>query len=442
MCAALQPVGTERVPLADAVGRVLAETVRADRDSPACDVSAMDGYAVRLDKLLADREATWPVTTEVITGKPAIDMPADENIVRIFTGGAVPRGADAVIKREDTHAPSPGSTKSPASPDTPGNSGTVRLRGSFVPKPGQHIRRRGENTAAGQTVLEPGVVIRAPQIAALATFGCAQVLVYRRVRLSILVTGNEVTPAPGSTSQKNSDPGSYSPGSPASSPLPLGGAGGGCPPTSLETPGEAQVRDSNGPTLAALVQNTPWCELVSSAHIKDTPAATTAAMRDALKCSDAVLTTGGVSKGDHDYVPDAVRAVGCRVIYHGLRMRPGKPNLGAVGPNGQALFGLPGNPVSAAVGAVVLAGPVLRLLSGQTQHEAHAPRIRPVHKETKKLPLWVYALSTLDDQGRSVLVDGRGSGDVAALARCNGFVEVPPEAQPCEDARRWFAWGW
>lgn len=313
----LDPVGVEPVALGGGVGRVLAEPAVAERDSPAADVSAMDGYAVRAEAVgsAIDQagEAVLPVAFEVETGHEPPALP-EGVAARVFTGGVVPRGADAVVRRE-----------------------FVREGGDEVGfaadaladlKPGLNIRRRGENAAAGQTLLEPGVRITPAAVATLAANGRGVVSVFRKVRVGVAVSGNEVV----ATGRAGVD--------------------------------VAAVRDANGPSLRALIEATGWAECVEVVPLPDDLEATRRGLEDLAARCDALVTTGGVSMGDHDVLPDAIAALGAEVVYHHLAMRPGKPNLGAVLPGGVAVVALPGNPVSVLVGAAVLAGPVLRRRAG------------------------------------------------------------------------------
>ncbi|MEM6458212.1 MAG: molybdopterin molybdotransferase MoeA [Planctomycetota bacterium] len=387
----LTPVATETVTPGDAVGRILAEDVTADRDSPAADVSAMDGYAVRLRDLTPG--GSLPVAFAVQTGVAPPPLPAGA-AARLFTGGVVPEGADTVVKREDADESAPG-TFTPR-PD------------ATSPDAGQHIRRRGENAARGDVLLRHGSPITPAAAVTLAAVGCPTPGVYRRVRVVVLVTGNEVRPASGGVD----DP---------------------------------EVRDSNGPGLAALLRGSAWCELVSVERVADTPAATRAAFADAAARADVVLSTGGVSMGDHDHVPAAALALGAEVLYHHLSMRPGKPNFGAVLPDGTAVVALPGNPVSAFVGTVVLGGPALRRRGGWAE-EPQRQRVlvdpgRPPVPAT--LGLWRYLPATVHTDGRAAPLANRGSGDVAALGPSHGLLELPPDTpiDAGDAAWPWLGWG-
>lgn len=366
----LAPVEAESVALAEASGRILAEPITADRPSPACDVSAMDGYAVRLADLKKHR---LPMAGEVATGQAPPELPLGA-AVRIFTGGAVPPGAEAVIRREDV-------TEHPDA---------IELSEATI-KPGANIRRQGENTAAGAEVLEPGTPINAATAAALATFGITRPKVHRRLRVGVLVTGDEVLP-------------------PEAQPEPW------------------QLRDSNAHTLRALLAPLPWISLQQVRRIKDEPEPLTTAVREAIASCDALILTGGVSMGDHDHVPAAIQAAGAETIFHKLAIRPGKPMLGAIGPAGQPILGLPGNPVSVMVTARRLAIPTLRRLAGFAVADPPAPAVRLRNPGEKRLGLWWYRIVRLTGAGEVEPVATRGSGDPVSAAQSDGFVEIPPKA--------------
>lgn len=367
----LARVMTEGVPLAHAAGRVLAAPVDADRDSPPHDVSAMDGYAIRLSDIEIYDELL-PIAGEVRIGTPAPVLPARQ-CLQIDTGACVPIGADAVIPREQAEI----------------IDGRLRHAGNTLIVRGQHIRVHGENTRAGQPVLQPGQSITPTVAATLATFGIDPIPVYRKVRVSVLTTGDELLPV-------------------ASQPEPW------------------QIRDSNGPTLRAGLAIRPWVELVSVSHAADNPATLQQALSEAAASTDLVITTGGVSMGAHDYIRPATEAIGGEVVYHRLPMRPGKPNLGAVLPNGVALLGLPGNPMAVSVGLSVIVAPVLRHLAGFSQAKAHRPAVTLDAPPTKTLPLWRYLPIRMTGDGQASLLPNRGSGDLAGPAMADGLIEIPP----------------
>lgn len=391
----LAPVGVERLTVERVAGRVLAEAVHADRDSPAADVSAMDGYAVRIGELqaAADHAAELPVAFEVQTGRTPEPLPIG-HAARVFTGGVVPAGTEAVLRREDTRE----------------LASSIAWHGATPPRHGAHIRRRGENAAVGDVLVKAGRRVGPAEVSAILSTGVEACTVHRLLRVAIIVTGNEIDRARDSTT------------------------------TSIDT---ARLRDSNGPTLAALLSTPGWCDVEPVKHVDDDIDATVNAIEHAAERADAVITTGGVSMGDHDCVPEALFRLGATIVYHHLSMRPGKPNLGAVLPGSVPVIALPGNPVSVAVGSVVLAGPVLRHLAGVVMRPDR-PRVHTTADESagglKVLQLWHYPLMTLGDSGAATPVQSRGSGDIAALARSDGFVELPPRESIDGNHCSWLTW--
>jgi molybdopterin molybdotransferase len=370
LCARLQPVSLETVPLAGATGRVLAAAFVADRDSPPCDVSAMDGYAVRLTDLSA---GVLEIAGEVAVGREPPALPAGRTL-RIVTGAPAPAGADAVLPREevDEHA--------------------TRIVLHFPAKPitaGLHIRRRGENLFGGEPLLAAGHLLHAGSASALASFGAAEVAVYRRIRVGILNTGSELVPV-----------------------------------DAAATPW--QIHDANGPGLRALLSACRWLEVQPPLHATDDFDVIRTRLAGLLDGCDAVLLTGGVSAGQYDFVPDVIKAVGGTTVFHRLPIRPGAPLLGAVGSRGQAIFGLPGNPVSVLVTARRFALPALRTLAGFAEPRPTPPAVAIGTPDAATLRMWWYRLVRLTVAGQAELVPTRGSGDLVSQARADGFVEVPP----------------
>ena len=356
----------------DCAGRVLAEDVFADRDSPAADVSAMDGYAIRLNDL--QQTAELPVSGVSAAGAPPPELPLG-SVVRIFTGAMVPSDAEAIVKREDTEELGE----------------TIR----FLPparstRRGEHIRRAGENASAHSRILSAGVLIHAARQAAMVNFGCFAADVFQPVRVTIITTGNEV--------------GRFAD----------------------ERPEPWQLRDSNRVSLTAMLQHLPWITVARVEHCPDEPQALAHLLQDCLPQSDAVLLTGGVSMGDHDYVPEVVQQLGARVVFHGLPLRPGKPVLGAATNDGRLLLGLPGNPVSATVGCRRIALPLLARQSGQRSWQPQLGRVELEAFGEKTLPLYWLRLVRWTGSGRVELVPSQGSGDLVSLGNSDGFIECAP----------------
>ncbi|MFO0610329.1 MAG: gephyrin-like molybdotransferase Glp [Polyangiales bacterium] len=302
----LTPVSPERVALDAAVGRVLAEDVHARSPQPAFDHSAMDGYAVRAADLSAPG-AALPVVGESRTGGGVPPALAAGSSMRIFTGAMVPAGADAVVMQEDV-----------------AREGDV-ARFVKPARPGDHVRRRGEDVAEGSVVLPRGTRVSPFHVALLASAEATLVAVARRPVVSILSTGDELRDA-GSPDRAGS------------------------------------VVDANGPGLAALVA---MCGGVARAlpFARDDREATRAAIAGALEGSDLVLTVGGVSVGDHDVVRAAMEDAGVSLDFWKVAIKPGKPLC--VGRAGRArVLGLPGNPSSATLTFVLFGAPLLRALQG------------------------------------------------------------------------------
>ena len=373
LMASISPVETEAVPLEHAAGRILGQEVRADRDNPPADVSAMDGFAIRHVDLGPD---PIPVDPEAEIGTPIRTLEPGR-AMKIFTGAPIPRGADLVIRREDVDE------------EGGGDQATIRLRvdpGSL--NAGLYIRRRGENGRAGDRVLSSGRAISPPIHGALAAFGVANPLVHRRVRVAVLVTGNEIVDA-------------------------------------SEEPGPTQIRDSNGWALHALLDH-PWIERVSRGRVGDDPGRTREALAGALETADVVLLTGGVSMGDHDYVPGAIEAVGGEIRFHRIGIKPGKPLLGATAPGGRLVFGLPGNPVSVLATGRRFALPALARRAGVADAGLPSPGWLELEEPVGKAhPLTRYLPVVVDDRsGRGRVLATRGSGDLVGVASSHGLVEV------------------
>jgi molybdenum cofactor synthesis domain-containing protein len=169
-----------------------------------------------------------------------------------------------------------------------------------------------------------------------------------------------------------------------------------------------------------------WADVAEPLHVPDEPERIRTTLAEAVQRADAILLTGGVSMGQYDHVPDAVRSVGGEVVFHKLPIRPGKPVLAAAGPGGQVIFGLPGNPVSVMVTARRIAAGALRRLAGFTEACPPVPAVRLTDADDETLALRWFRPVRLTGPGQAELVSTRGSGDMVSAARGDGFVEVPP----------------
>jgi len=384
-----QVLGASEAGLAEALGRVLAEDVRADRDLPAGDVSTMDGFALRARDVPASG-AVLRIAGEVRAGQaPGTLSVSAGSAIRILTGALVPSGADAVamveLTREDREA------------------GTVEIRER--PEAGQNIRRRGEDVRAGGTILERGGVIHAAEIAALATVGRTRVRAFRPPAVRIVSTGDEVIEAE-------------------------------------RTPREHQVRNSNAHSLLAQLREM-GIEGTYLGIAPDDPEALEGMLRRGL-LGDVLLVTGGVSAGTHDLVKATLARLGLRLVFHGVAVRPGKPIL-AGRCEGCLVVGLPGNPVSTFTAFAVFVAPVLRKMMGHRR--PHAIEVRAILAErlARRPGRTTFHLARLEFvNGRPVArpVRTMGSGDAISLSRANAFVVAPGAQEALEPGAEVTALPW
>lgn len=303
------PIATEQAALSAAAGRWLAADVAALRTQPAADLSAMDGYAVRL----ADLDDRLTLIGESAAGKPFAGSLAPGQAVRIFTGAAVPAGADTILVQEDAAR----------------EGESVRKTGSGPGAVGRHIRRAGLDFMIGDTVLARGTWLGAAHIGVAALAGHVALPVHRPIRITIAATGDELAAI---------------------------GTGTGLP-------------ESNTPMIAAALRDLP-VELSFPGILPDD----TKAIASMLRSSDAdlIVTTGGASVGDHDRIRPAIEEAGGSIDFWKVAMRPGKPMLAArIGE--RLLMGLPGNPVAAFVTTYRFLRPLIAAMSGG--HLAFAPRV-------------------------------------------------------------------
>jgi len=305
----------EETPLAQAGGRVLAQPIGAARDLPATDISMMDGYALRA----ADAAGALRVVYEVAAGDapPAHALERGE-AARIFTGAPVPAGADSVVMQE--HASR--------------NGAELRIGPAHTPKPGQHIRSRGEEVRAGVTVLPAGTLLGAAELSLAAACEAARVQVHRRPRVAVLTTGDEL--------------------------VALG-----------QEPPPGKLVETNSHALAQLAREA-GAEPLFLGIAKDSVEQIAGKLGGAE--ADVLVTTGGASVGDHDHAQAALERLGGKLIFHTVAIRPGKPVLFGTASRGRLVFGLPGNPAAAMLGFELFVRLALRILSGDPQ--PRRPRAR------------------------------------------------------------------
>ncbi len=367
---------TERVPLSEAGGRVIAAPPSASMDVPPFDRAAMDGYAVRAEDTFGagryDPKVLRSIET-VHTAQVATRPVAAGECIQIATGAPMPHGADAVVMVEET--------------ERSAGSDEVRI---FTPVyPRQHVGRRAADIAAGQPVLPAGAVLNPSRIGALAAVGTVDVEVYARPRIAILSTGNEIV-----------EPG-----------RPLG-------------PG--QIYDINRFTLSAIIAAHGAVPVILPT-VPDTIEALSAAIDTAL-AEDILVFSGGSSVGERDLILDVLLERG-EVLFHGVAVKPGKPTVfGNV--NGKPVLGMPGYPTSCLSNGYLLLVPMLRRM-------ARLPEYRP---QTVRLPLARRVVSTTGrHQFYTVrIADGaavpafKASGDITSMAHADGYIEIPPQVDIVE----------
>jgi molybdopterin molybdotransferase len=375
--------GVESVPLESASGHVLGSSLRADADQPPFPRSTRDGFACRAAEIM--EQGNLPIAGTTRAGEAAAGALPHGAAWEIMTGAPVPQGADCVVMLE--HVVNEG--------------GKLNLASGREISAGDNIVPQGAQARKGDELLPAGTRIGFAHIALAATCGHAEVEVFARPRVAILSTGDEIVPV-------------------------------------SSTPGPAQIRNSNGPMLAAMVAAAGGEPLVLPIT-RDDSTALDAAIAEAC-AADMLLVTGGVSAGKFDLVEPAIERAGASFHFTGVRIQPGKPLVfGEVPKQGGdrtiPFFGLPGNPVSSAVTFLLFAAPVLAALSGSLEHGPRFGLARlsyPTGKKAKGgLTRFLPALCTFGSDGElpSVqLVQWQGSGDIAAMARANCFLVLDDEA--------------
>jgi molybdopterin molybdotransferase len=372
--AAARRLPAESVDLDDALGRVLAADVSVPHDLPPFANAAMDGYALRGEDLPRAGERALRVAGELFAGATAPAAVGAGECVRITTGAPLPSGADTVVIKEN-----------------------VRRDGDAVvvgadERPGANVRPAGEDYRAGETALRAGEALTPARLAVLASCGCARARVARRPRVALLTTGDELVPP--------------------DRPLGFG-----------------QIHDGNRYSLGGLLR-AAGAELRLVAHLRDDPDALRVALREAGERCDLVVSSGGVSAGEADFLPGLVAELG-RVHFWKVRMRPGMPVL--CGEIGNALaFALPGNPVSTIATFLVLVRPALAALQGAAAvpRRWHARLAAPVDKRHERAEFLRARLETRDDGSLWATPSQRqGSGMLRGVAEADALIVVPEQAR-------------
>lgn len=364
-------VASERCRLENAGGRVLRESVKADRDFPAFDRVMMDGHALRF----ADWQAgtrRFRLTGSAPAGSPRVELDdAPGSCLEVMTGAPCPKGADAIIPIEELLAHEPG---------------WVLYPDAVEPVQKRFIHSAGSDAAAGLILLEPGVLLGSREIGVAASCGMAWLEVSSIPRIAVVATGDELVAVE-------------------------------------ESPAPHQIRQSNAHAITCALTRGGFAP-AHTGLLKDDLSAARPALGNLLRSHDWLILTGAVSMGSRDFIPTVLRDLGCRELFHGVAQRPGKPAGCWIGSEGQIIIALPGNPVSALTGFHAFVGPALAVASGLPR-----PVLRRVLMNdrgaaldgfTRHLPV------SLRADGRAEPAATGNSGDFIGLLRSDGFLTLPP----------------
>jgi len=362
------PLPAEEVALALANGRVLAQPLGARRDQPVTDISMMDGYALRA----ADASGPLRVAGEIAAG----DAPWSRSLgageaARIFTGAPLPPGADCVVMQE--HCLREG----------------TEVRVQEPPRPGQHIRRRGEELTAGAEALAAGTLLGAAELALAAACGVVSLAVHRRPRIALLSTGSELAP-PG------------------------------------EEPAPGKIVETNSLALSALSEDA-GATVLRLGIAPDSVEQIAGRLREVD--ADVLVTTGGASVGDHDHAQAALERLGGALVFHTVAIRPGKPILFGTASGGRLVFGLPGNPAAAMLGFELFVRLALRLLAGDPHPARPQARARLRGNLHRVRGLTFFPRGRVVAEGATLFFSPatqQSSMQIASWAGANAVAVVPP----------------
>ena len=368
--AAIAPLGTETVPLARSIGRVLAEDAVAERDQPPFDRVMMDGIALSYANY-ETLERSFPIQATQLAGDDALVL-EDKHCIEIMTGAALPEGADLVIPVEQV---------------TVANN-AAHVQANYMAEQRQFIHPRASDYEQGKVLLRSGLRIRPADIAILASCGLADVCVARQPAITVISTGDELVPA----------------GQPI---------------------GAQQIRMSNGPAIVAMLGEHGYSNSRHD-HLPDDRDTLRERIITHLEESDVLVLSGGVSKGKADYVPEVLAELGVSVDFHRISQRPGKPMWFGKAPGDKAVFALPGNPVSTLVCCRQYVIPALARASGESPGPQQFANLSEdvTFKPNLTCFLPVKVVSSAAGQSVALPVRTNTSGDFAALTGTSGYVEL------------------
>jgi molybdopterin molybdotransferase len=371
IAAAMPSFDTETVPLGGAAGRVLRQAVAAERDQPPFDRVTMDGIAIAFEAVERGVRRFGIQATQH-AGDPASELLDASRCVEVMTGTVLPGGCDCVVPIERVNVAD----------------GMAMLADDYRPERRQFVHTRGSDHRQGTEVLSPGIVIAPMDVAIIASCGLAKAIVSCRPVVRVLSTGNELVAA-------------------------------GAP---IEP---HQIRLSNGPAVQAMLARQGFDDCLGE-HLPDDPGILRQRIAAHLEAADVLLLSGGVSMGKADFVPAVLGELGVQVVFHKISQRPGKPMWFGIGPGGEAVFALPGNPVSTLVCCRQYVLPALFAASGR------APRAGEWAALTEDVTfrpdltcfLPVRIASDVDGLTRAHPVPTNTSGDFTSLAGTDGYIEL------------------
>jgi len=363
--------GSERVGLDEAVGRVLRGPIHAERDQPPFDRVMMDGIALRWS---ASLPRSFTLSGVQLAGMAAQTLVDEGSCIEVITGAMLPDGCDCIVPVEQTRR----------------DGDRYVLVEGYQPAHRQFIHARGSDCVIHALLLDAGIRIGAPEMAVLAANGITDVEVAIVPSVAIIATGDEL--------------------------VDVGAA-----------LGEGQIRRSNDRALAAALR-TRGFHRVALSQVADDLGATIATLDALLAAHQVLILSGGVSMGQRDHVPAALDALGVRRVFHRIAQRPGKPMWFGIGPQGQAVFALPGNPVSALVCAIRYVMPALLASMGAVREPLEHVCLDAAVDTNANLTCFVPAHVQHDSAGRALAhpVPSRTSGDFSSLPRTHGFVQLSP----------------
>lgn len=374
--ARVTPLPVESLPLEQCIAQTLRQDIFAERDNPPFDRVCMDGIALKSETFSAGRR-TYLIEATQAAGAPPLALSSPQQAIEVMTGAVLPVGTDCIIPLEEYELAN----------------GTATVKADASGKPYRNVQRRGEDSERGVPMLRAGVRLGAPEIAVVASAGLAGVAVSRQPRFMVVSTGDELV----------------EPGEPIA---------------------EHQVRRSNAYAVVACLRGRGFTR-VAHDHILDDETMLRERLALHLAHADVLILSGGVSKGKFDLVPKVLKHLGVEEVFYQVAQRPGMPLWFGVGPKGQAVFGVPGNPVSTLVCVVRYVIAAMAAAMGAPAIVPEAVALAEPVRLHRAVAYFLPVAIQSDASGRRLALPRppNGPGDFLALAAADGFVELPPRAE-------------